>query len=298
MAGGLITTRAASRRTSARRSPGSCSRARGRWPSAPAVLFALALIPGLPKLAFFAWRRCSASRRTGTGPRRAGERREGASGAPPADPLEWPARHVDPLGVEVGYALIALVDEKQGGTLLTASGRSAADRHRHRHGRAARARRRQPAARPRVYSILVKGVEVARGELYPDRLLAINPGTATVRRSRARRPASPPSACRPGGSRRAARRARRRRLHRRRSRRRRCRRTCPRSSAVPARPARPPADQGDGRSRRQTRRSSSRNWCRRCVGRRGAARAAQLLRERVPIATSPPSSRRSPTRRP
>jgi flagellar biosynthesis protein FlhA len=33
---------------------------------------------------------------------------------------------------------------------------------------------------PRHYAILVKGVEVARGELYADRLLAINPGTAAV----------------------------------------------------------------------------------------------------------------------
>jgi flagellar biosynthesis protein FlhA len=33
---------------------------------------------------------------------------------------------------------------------------------------------------PRTYAILVKGVEVARGELMPDRLLAINPGTATT----------------------------------------------------------------------------------------------------------------------
>jgi flagellar biosynthesis protein FlhA len=32
---------------------------------------------------------------------------------------------------------------------------------------------------PRTYSILVKGVEVARGDLVPDRLMAINPGTAT-----------------------------------------------------------------------------------------------------------------------
>jgi flagellar biosynthesis protein FlhA len=88
---------------------------------------------------------------------------------------------VDPLSVEVGYALIALVDEKQGGSLL---------------GRI-RAIRRQIAGEtgmvvppvhvadnlqlgPRVYSILVKGVEVARGELYPDRLLAINPGTANA----------------------------------------------------------------------------------------------------------------------
>jgi flagellar biosynthesis protein FlhA len=87
---------------------------------------------------------------------------------------------VDMLAVEVGYALIALVDEKQGGTLLTR----------------VRAIRRQIATEtgvvvapvriadnlqlgPRGYSIMVKGVEVARGELYAERLLAINPGTAT-----------------------------------------------------------------------------------------------------------------------
>ena len=33
---------------------------------------------------------------------------------------------------------------------------------------------------PRAYAILVKGVEVARGELFADRLLAINPGTADI----------------------------------------------------------------------------------------------------------------------
>jgi flagellar biosynthesis protein FlhA len=32
---------------------------------------------------------------------------------------------------------------------------------------------------PRTYTILVKGVEVARGEVYTDRLLAINPGTVS-----------------------------------------------------------------------------------------------------------------------
>jgi flagellar biosynthesis protein FlhA len=85
---------------------------------------------------------------------------------------------VDPLGVEVGYALVGVVDEKQGGTFLTR----------------VRSIRRQIAAEtgmvvppvhvadnlqlgPRTYTILVKGVEVARGELLTDRLLAINPGT-------------------------------------------------------------------------------------------------------------------------
>jgi flagellar biosynthesis protein FlhA len=72
------------------------------------------------------------------------------------------------------------VDEKQGGTLLTR----------------VRAIRRQIAQEtgvivaavrvadnlqlgPRGYSILIKGVEVARGELYAERLLAINPGSAS-----------------------------------------------------------------------------------------------------------------------
>jgi len=34
---------------------------------------------------------------------------------------------------------------------------------------------------PRGYTILIKGVEVARGELYAERLLAINPGSASER---------------------------------------------------------------------------------------------------------------------
>ncbi len=88
---------------------------------------------------------------------------------------------VEPLSIEVGYALVSIVDEKQGGTLLAR----------------VRAIRRQIAAEtgmvvpsvhvadnlqlgPRTYAILVKGVEVARGELFADRLLAINPGTASL----------------------------------------------------------------------------------------------------------------------
>ena len=88
---------------------------------------------------------------------------------------------VDPLGIEVGYGLITLVDEKQGGTVLSR----------------VRAIRKQIAGEtgvvvppvrvtdnlqlgPRSYSLFVKGVEVGRGELFPERFLAINPGTATA----------------------------------------------------------------------------------------------------------------------
>ena len=122
-----------------------------------------------------------ANRREATAEPRAVE----ASRAPPDD-RRTPSVTVDPLGIEVGYALVTIVDEKQGGSLL---------------GRV-RAIRKQIATEtgmvvppvhvadnlqlgPRTYAILVKGVEVARGELFTDRLLAINPGHGAARRSRA-----------------------------------------------------------------------------------------------------------------
>src|SRR6185369_3266443 len=140
MSGGLITTRAASE-SHLGEEVAVQLRARARpLAVAAAVLTGLAIIPGLPKTSF--------------------------------------------LVVSVllgGAALVALADDKQGGTLLNRL----------------RATRKQIAAEtgvivppvhvadnlqlgPRTYSILVKGVEVARGDLVPDRLMAINPGTASA----------------------------------------------------------------------------------------------------------------------
>ena len=180
MSGGLITTRAASESHLGEEVASQLlTRARPLAVGA-GVLLALALIPGLPKVSFMvvaAVFGVSAWINRGAAPRAIEEER--AEGPAP-DALEQ-VLAVDPLGVEVGYALIALVDEKQGGTLLNRI----------------RAIRRQIATDtgmvvppvhvadnlqlgPRVYSILVRGVEVARGELYPDRWLAINPGTASA----------------------------------------------------------------------------------------------------------------------
>ena len=130
-----------------------------------AVLVALALIPGLPKLSFITvaivllvaayYNRTPAA-----------VPEDEAPALPVASESVESTLVVDPLGVEVGYALIALVDERQGGTLLSRI----------------RGLRRQIASDtgmvvppvhvadnlqlgPRTYSILVKGVEVARGEL-------------------------------------------------------------------------------------------------------------------------------------
>jgi flagellar biosynthesis protein FlhA len=190
MSGALITTRAASEAQLGEEVAGQLlSKARPLGIGA-AVLFGLAIIPGLPKLAFIivgglmgvaayvnreggAVKEEEAAAAAASAPGAAGSPAGLSDSAEGAGPL-------DPLSVEVGYALVALVDEKQGGTLLTR----------------VRAIRRQIAQDtgmvvppvhvadnlqlgPRIYSILVKGVEVARGELMPDRLLAINPGTAS-----------------------------------------------------------------------------------------------------------------------
>jgi flagellar biosynthesis protein FlhA len=180
MSGALITTRAASESHLGEEVAGQLfSRAKPLAVAAAALLL-LALIPGLPKFSFIAIAAVLglAAYSVRQEPAEASEEAE----APVANPdAAEPAIGVDPLSVEVGYALVGIVDEKQGGTLLTR----------------VRAIRRQIATEtgivvppvrvadnlqlgPRGYSILVKGVEVARGELYAERLLAINPGTATT----------------------------------------------------------------------------------------------------------------------
>ena len=187
MSGGLITTRAASEAHLGEEIAGQLlSKARPLAIGA-GVLFGLAIIPGLPKFAFIVvgglMSLAAYLNREGAGGVKEEEAAAAAAAAAApsglADNAEG-AGPLDPLSVEVGYALVALVDEKQGGSLLTR----------------VRAIRRQIATDtgmvvppvhvadnlqlgPRTYAILVKGVEVARGELMPDRLLAINPGTAS-----------------------------------------------------------------------------------------------------------------------
>ena len=181
MSGGLITTRAASE-SNLGEDVASQLLARARpLAVAAAVLLGLAAIPGLPKLAFlvvaailgagaFAVRQSAKEQ----------EKQPAQASANTVETPETPAL-VDPLSIEIGYALVGLADDKQGGTLLSRL----------------RSIRKQIGSEtgvvvptvhvadnlqlgPRTYSLLVKGVEVARGDLVPDRLMAINPGTATT----------------------------------------------------------------------------------------------------------------------
>ena len=182
MSGGLITTRAASEANLGEEVAGQLlSKARPLAVGA-GVLVALACIPGLPKLSFLTVALVMGAAAYFNRESAVLKKKEAEEAAAvPAPPSDTPdVAPLDALSVEVGYALVALVDEKQGGSLLSRI----------------RAIRRQIAQDtgmvvpsvhvadnlqlgPRAYSILLKGVEVARGDLMPDRLLAINPGTAS-----------------------------------------------------------------------------------------------------------------------
>ncbi len=177
MAGGLITTRAAAESNLGEEVAAQLFARPKPLAIAAGVLTFLALIPGLPKVSFLTVACVLAGAAYAVRTTKTEEEPE-VPAAAMADVPETMAA-VDPISVEVGYALVGLVDEKQGGTLLTR----------------VRAIRRQIATEtgvvvapvriadnlqlgPRAYSILIKGIEVARGELYAERLLAINPGGA------------------------------------------------------------------------------------------------------------------------
>jgi flagellar biosynthesis protein FlhA len=179
MSGGLITTRAASESNLGEEVAVQLLARSRPLAVAAGVLVALAIIPGLPKFSFLFVAAI-------LGGAAYANRRELAPASPadaaaPAPESIEAVTGVDPLGIEVGYALVSIVDEQRGGTLLNR----------------VRAIRKQIAGEtgmvvppvhvadnlqlgPRAYAILVKGVEVARGELYTDRLLAINPGMVTM----------------------------------------------------------------------------------------------------------------------
>jgi flagellar biosynthesis protein FlhA len=151
------------------------------------VLFLFGAVPGLPLvpfwvmgvmfalLAYFTWKVATQKVLEAA----AAEAREKAK------PVEGPERmeallKVDPLGLEVGYGLIPLLDASQGGTVLERI----------------KALRRQmaqdmgivvPPIRIRdnlqlpanTYRLLLRGEEIARSTVMPGQYLAMNPGTAT-----------------------------------------------------------------------------------------------------------------------
>ena len=157
---------------------------------AASVLFLFGAVPGLPLfpfwimaaifgvMAYAAWKLPSEAP-PGPEEEAAAAEKARTSAAEAADKVEGLLK-VDPLGLEVGYSLIPLLDVNQGGTVLERI----------------KAVRRQmaqdlgivvPPVRirdnlqlpPQGYRILLRGEEIARSDLQPSQFLAMNPGTAS-----------------------------------------------------------------------------------------------------------------------
>jgi flagellar biosynthesis protein FlhA len=148
---------------------------------AAAILFGFAIIPGLPTLPFLvlsglAGGAAYLTAQTKGAPKAAEEMPPAAADGPENIEALLP---LDTLELQVGYALIALVDPAQDGELLERI----------------KSIRRQFAQEMGVivpplhirdnlqlkaaeYSVLLKGVQIGRGELMPGHYLAMNPGTA------------------------------------------------------------------------------------------------------------------------
>jgi len=149
--------------------------------TAAVILLGLGLVPGLPHLAFLllgslvgwlAYELFQQEQERAIVSSTAVVPAKSADPTPQVSPL-------DLMEVQVGYGLIGLVDGGQGGVLLERI----------------KGLRRQTASdmgflvppihirdnlqlRPNEYAILLKGVELVRGEVMPGHVLAIDPGTA------------------------------------------------------------------------------------------------------------------------
>uniref|UniRef100_UPI000D35032E flagellar biosynthesis protein FlhA n=1 Tax=unclassified Variovorax TaxID=663243 RepID=UPI000D35032E len=169
----------------------------GQLFSNPQVLFLtagivglLGMIPGMPNLAFLliagglVWLgRRLLLRKPQEAAKQAAAAAQAATAAPAAEMAEatWDdVAMVDPLGMQVGYRLIPLVDQSQQGELL---------------GRIKSIRKKiaqevgflvpvvhirdNLEINPNTYIISLKDVEIGRGEAYPNQWMAINPGQVT-----------------------------------------------------------------------------------------------------------------------
>jgi len=184
IAGGLVTTRAASDMNLGEEvSVQLFSNPRPVYFGA-GIVAGLGLIPGFPKIPFF-FLAATLGFIGYTMALAAAERKKTAlrdATSPKKDEVATPDKataflKMDSLAVEIGYGLISLVDAQQGGDFLNRI----------------RSIRKQTAQElgiivppvnvsdnlklgPKEYAILLKGVEMCRGEVMVDRLLAINPG--------------------------------------------------------------------------------------------------------------------------
>jgi flagellar biosynthesis protein FlhA len=179
VAGGIVVTRAASDHSLGTDiSKQMFKTARPLW-IVGGVLFALAMIPGMPKISFIAlggltmfaaWKMKPAVAEATADTKTAAAK----AGTPAVDPMDAVLK-LDDLMLEVGVGLVPLVDAKQGGQLLA-------------RVKALRKNLAQQLGflvpsihitdnlglKEREYVIYLRGVEIARWEMKRDQLLAVN----------------------------------------------------------------------------------------------------------------------------
>ncbi|WP_145542209.1 flagellar biosynthesis protein FlhA [Yersinia alsatica] len=149
------------------------------------------IIPGMPNFVFLlftagllglAWWIRGHQLANPTGSKRATNKDDNAStkAEPQVTEASWSdVQHEDVLGLEVGYRLIPMVDSEQKGQLLTRI-RGIRKKFAQEMGflpPPVHIRDNLDMA-PTDYRILLKGVEIGRGETQPERWMAINPGCA------------------------------------------------------------------------------------------------------------------------
>jgi flagellar biosynthesis protein FlhA len=179
VAGGLVVTRASSNSTLGTEMGRQLLAKKRPLQIAAGAMFVLGLIPGLPKFSFFllggiAAYLSSRATETGAAEETRAQVEEGVKKPTTQEQIESLLK-LDEIGLEVGYGLVALVDQNRGGQLL----------------QRIRALRQhlalemgflvpsihitdQAKLRPREYVVRLRGVEIARWELHPDSLLAIS----------------------------------------------------------------------------------------------------------------------------
>jgi flagellar biosynthesis protein FlhA len=151
------------------------------WWLTACILALLGVIPGMPHVAFLSLAAVTAGAAWVLSRKREETRLAAKkSDEAPATPkeLSWSdVQQADAIGLEVGYALVALIDTQQGGSLVTRI-------------RGIRKKltyelgflipqvhiRDNLDLRPEAYQIMVNGVVIGRGEVKPTRELAIHSG--------------------------------------------------------------------------------------------------------------------------
>ncbi|MGC8806215.1 MAG: flagellar biosynthesis protein FlhA [Thiomonas sp.] len=147
------------------------------------ILGLIGLVPGMPHLAFLGaaavlggvlWWQLKKQKQA------AAQAQAAPEAVPPAEPEEVSWEQIEPvdtLSLDVGYRLIPLVDRNQGGELL---GRIRGVRKKFAQEMgflvASVHIRDNLELRPGGYRIALKGVDVGSGDIFPDLLMAINPG--------------------------------------------------------------------------------------------------------------------------